>query len=378
MTQQGGFPPPGQAYPPPGGDASPDGPTAYPHHPAGAAAAYPPAAGGAPGYPPAPAAAYPSGPAAGYGLPMLHKPGIVALRPLGLGDLLDGSIKAIRRNPGATLGLSVLVSLVCLIPSAALAAVLTTVAFDGSDWSTASGSLGTMPASVVQLLFTQLATGLLSGMLVHVIGEAVLGRHSTMGRTWSATRRRLLPVLGAQVLVGMAVLLPVAIAGGGVALAVAGTPEVGVPVAILGGLACIVLGLWLGVRTCMSAPAIVLEGLGVRAGLRRSFALTGGAFWRTFGILLLVSVMASVAASMLQVPFSIVGVGAAVVSGDTLSTLLVLVFVSHLGQLFSGALTTPFVAGVTGLLYIDRRIRLEGLDVTLIRAAQSDAATRQG
>ena len=49
-------------------------------------------------------------------------------------------------------------------------------------------------------------------------------------------------------------------------------------------------------------------------------------------------------------------------------------FVTHLSGLLTGAITTPFVAAVTGLLYIDRRMRLEALDVILIRESQSNPA----
>ena len=38
--------------------------------------------------------------------------------------------------------------------------------------------------------------------------------------------------------------------------------------------------------------------------------------------------------------------------------------------LISGALTTPFSAGVDALMAIDQRIRREGLDVQLIHASQ--------
>src|ERR1019366_9915900 len=55
--------------------------------------------------------------------PMLtaHKPGIVPLRPLQLGDILDGAIKAIRFNPKSMVVLSAIVLAVFLVPSAALA-----------------------------------------------------------------------------------------------------------------------------------------------------------------------------------------------------------------------------------------------------------------
>ena len=41
-----------------------------------------------------------------------------------------------------------------------------------------------------------------------------------------------------------------------------------------------------------------------------------------------------------------------------------------LATLISGAITTPFSAGVDALMTIDQRIRREGLDVQLIHAAQ--------
>ena len=55
----------------------------------------------------------------------------------------------------------------------------------------------------------------------------------------------------------------------------------------------------------------------------------------------------------------------------------VVLTVDHLLQLLVGALTVPFTAGVTALLYLDQRIRREGLDVSLLRAAQDRAAARQ-
>jgi len=35
-----------------------------------------------------------------------HKPGIVPLRPLQLGDILDGAVKAVRFNPKSMVGMS--------------------------------------------------------------------------------------------------------------------------------------------------------------------------------------------------------------------------------------------------------------------------------
>ena len=67
---------------------------------------------------------------------------------------------------------------------------------------------------------------------------------------------------------------------------------------------------------------------------------------------------------ILQLPF-IVG---ALVVGDAGST-FVAVVLSVLGGVIARTLIAPFSAAILALLYIDLRMRREGLDVTLQRAA---------
>ena len=80
--------------------------------------------------------------------------------------------------------------------------------------------------------------------------------------------------------------------------------------------------------------------------------------------------------SLLVVPPLIGGFIVGLAGQDTEAEQMGITVVSHLSALLSGAITTPFVAAVTGLLYIDRRMRLEALDVTLLREAQSNPAPR--
>jgi hypothetical protein len=42
-----------------------------------------------------------------------------------------------------------------------------------------------------------------------------------------------------------------------------------------------------------------------------------------------------------------------------------------IGGVIATAVTAPFVAGVLGLLYIDRRMRAEALDISLSNAVRS-------
>ncbi|MEP7192604.1 MAG: hypothetical protein ABI903_07040 [Actinomycetota bacterium] len=318
-----------------------------------------------------------AGPIAGPQTPMLawHKPGIVPLRPLQLGDILDGAVKAIRFNPKSMVGLSVIVLAVFLVPSASIgigATHLVTRALSGLGTG-AEAFLG-YPSLFLQSVFTAFATAILSGLLVYVVGEAVLGRKPDIATTWRATRSRVLSLLALMALSGLFTLLAmVLLIGPGVLLLINNNTGTGAILLFLGLLGFMVVAVAFSTKISLAAPAIVLEGHHALAGLRRSFVLTKGAFWRILGITLLAGLLAGIAGTVLGLPFSAAGTAIAVTSGHgSESALMIETFVSHLSALLTGAITTPFVAAVTGLLYIDRRMRTEALDVVLIRASQSN------
>ena len=366
MTETGGFPTPGWQDRDPARDAPYAGP--------------PPA--GPPAQPPGSMPYNPMRQIPMPQMPMLtaHKPGIVPLRPLQLGDILDGAVKAVRFNPKSMVGLSVLVLAVFLVPSAALGVGATHLMARamGSLGPEAQGFVG-IPSSLLQVVSTTLATTLLSGLLIQVVGQAVLGRKPDIGQTWLSTRGRLGSLLAVLILSGLFGLVSmVVLIGPGVLLLFNGNTAAGVILLLVGVLALVVVAVAFSTKIALAAPAIVLEDHGAVAGLRRSFALTrGAAFWRVLGITLLAGLIAGFVSSLLGLPFQLVGVGIAAMAGqDTESGQLVVTLVSHLSALLSGAITTPFVAAVTGLLYIDRRMRLEALDVVLLRESQSNPAPR--
>jgi hypothetical protein len=309
-----------------------------------------------------------------------HKPGIVPLRPLAFGDILDGAFKAVRFNPKSMVGLSALVLAAFLIPSAALAVAATQIVAKSPNNSGPGAEffLG-LPSSLIQAVSTTLATAILSGLLSQVVGQAILGRRPDIGQTWRSTRGRILSLLWLIILSGLFSLLATAVlVGPGVLLLVKGNTASGVILLIVGLLGLLVVTIAVSTKISMAAPAIVLEGHGVLAGLRRSLALTkGAAFWRVLGITLLAGLLAGVAGSVLQTPLTFIGVALMAIAGqDAESGQISLTFLSHLSALLSGAITTPFVAAVTVLLYVDRRMRLEALDVVLLREAQSNPAPR--
>jgi hypothetical protein len=351
--------------PPPSGWTSAPAPAPTPAPPAYGAPAY-----GAPAYSPG---------VSGWGaVPVAPKPGIVALRPLSVGDILDGAISYIRRDPATVLGIATVISLVLTLIQVW---VLTTTS-DSLSLSTGEASLdesiastfGSTAALVVQWLAGLVLGVVATGLLTVVVGQAVLGRRVSIQEAWARGRRRLLPLLGLTLLVGVITGL---VAGAGIALAVgvgvlladSAGAGLGILVGLPLGLTALAAAAWIYIRLLLAPVALVLENTGVMRSLERSWELVRGAWWRTFGIYLLATILASVVASVLSVPFALAGT---VLSFDQLasgSLPLTYTIPVALGTLLTGVVTIPFSAGVVALLYVDRRIRREALDLELARAA---------
>jgi len=111
------------------------------------------------------------------------------------------------------------------------------------------------------------------------------------------------------------------------------------------GLLLIVPGLYLFVRWYFVPQTVVLEDTRGPEALRASGGLVKGAWWRTFGLIVLVNVVALVAALVLGAPFA-----AAAESTDR-------AIWSMAGQMLAGAITQPFGALYSTLLYFDLRSR---------------------
>lgn len=324
------------------------------------------------GQQPAPGAPAAWGAPAGWGGPAAApRPGVVPLRPLGLGELLDGSVSVVRRYPRPTLGLSLAVALVSAVIGAVLLLLLPAGLFSTSGSADVSNAAvgGAFAGSVATYAVTALAGLVLSGIITSVVGKAVLGQPISTGQAWTSVRPRLLPLLGLALLTGL-IVIAVAVAGAvvaGVAIAAAGTAGLLVAVpAVLAGLAGAVYAY---VRFSLAAPALVLEKLGVREAMRRSGVLVRRSFWRVLGILLLAAVIATFVGGVLQVPFLVLGGGGGGLFSSTEGLGTTTIVLAQIGGAVARTLTAPFTSGVTALLYIDRRMRAEGLDVSLAAAA---------
>src|SRR5690349_21204805 len=128
---------PGQPAPPagPGQDIAPPGQPGYGSPGHGQPGYGQPGYGHGPGQP-----GYGQAGQAGYGPPAgqpgpgprygasAPKPGVIPLRPLGVGEILDGAFASIRRNPRTILGISAVIITISAIVSTALSLTLLNLA----------------------------------------------------------------------------------------------------------------------------------------------------------------------------------------------------------------------------------------------------------
>jgi hypothetical protein len=283
---------------------------------------------------------------------------VIPLRPLGIPELLDGAITAIRRYPRATLVpsfvvalalgavnfLTVLVSLTMYSGIADLDVDPNTVT--GSDLAGIFGP--TVFVALVGGLVQFVATVLLTGIVTAVMGQAVLGNPITLTEAWATVRPRAWRLLGLGFLVGL-------IVG-------------------LGLVFCLVPGAILAVYLSLASAALVLERSTVGDSIGRSWRLVSGAFWRTLGALVLMVIIYFVINVAISVPFAIPELVAPSVDSTTLEVdetrFVINNAISTVGGVITSTITLPFIAAVISLIYIDRRMRTEGLDITLARQSQ--------
>jgi hypothetical protein len=357
-----GYPPPG--YPPPGYPGYP--PPGYQGYPPPGYQGYPP-----PGYPPPgyPGYSYPAYGYPGYGAqPPALKPGVIPLRPLTLTDILNGAVSYIRANPKATLGLTTVVVVIAQIVSlilqvGPLAATGEFGVLRGEEASTAA-ELGSSASAIAGAITTLLSSIVLSGMLTVIVGRAVFGAGITVGEAWQRVRGRLLALIGYTLLWSVGVILVIAVVVFVVVAIAYLSSAAAIAVAIPLGFGLVALLVYLWTVLSFAPPLIVLERLGVFAAVARSVRLIRGDFWRVFGIRLLATIVASIVAGAVSIPFSLTGQILLLTSESTTTILIALALVA-IGGAVGQVITAPFSAGAVVLLYTDRRIRAEAFDLVL-------------
>ncbi|WP_235508270.1 hypothetical protein [Agromyces sp. Soil535] len=327
--------------------------------------------------------AYPPPAAGGWTPP--PKPGLLPLRPLGFGTLLWAPFRTLRRNPAATFGSGLVVQLVSAVASAAVVVPFLVMTFSRLGTATEadadailSGTVGGfLLLMLVPIALSIIASAFLQGVMVVDVASGTVGGRLGFGALWKRAAKRIWPLIGWTVLVAAALLAAFALLVLIVLLAASISPvglAVGIVVAVLLGLGLVVLGFWVGVKLALVPSVIVLEHTGIRTAVARSWRLTDGFYWRTFGVLLLVAVILNVAAQVVVQPVSLIGTILALIVDPTgagteaaLTITVITTVITLILSILIGAITAVVQAALVAVIYIDLRMRREGLDLELQR-----------
>jgi hypothetical protein len=313
------------------------------------------------------------------------------LRPWLPADLLDNAARTISENKTIMLGLPVLAAIALV----ALQAALTEVAvpgglggFFGADDPFQQAGAALLLTYGVQLVLFSVVSSMLAGIIALAAIRSQLA-HRVGPMELLRLVKRSLPALAA---VGLMQSLSFMVLIGGWGLAVFGigagtdaavSSDAAGAVAVVMMLAGGVLVLVFGIRLVLAGTVVLLEGrhapdvglyvpvrVGIWGALRRSWQLVRGKFWRVFGILLFGGLVVNIVGYALQFGISalILTVGAWADGSDGTGATVVAIAVAAaagIATVLTLIASLAFMSAVQALIYLDLRVRREGLDLWL-------------
>lgn len=256
------------------------------------------------------------------------------IRPLSVGEILDGAFTLYRRHFGQFFLAAFLPQLPIILLWLVWGPVMGTVVGEDADMGAA---LLAIVFGVAVLVFSLLAYLLPAGTLTRMAADAYLGNPVSRAESTRVGWGKLLPVLGVSILMGVGIML--------------------------GLLACVIPAFLVIIVFFAGVPAVVLEGENPVDALSRSHHLAKGAWGEIFVVQVvfwLITLIPTFGVSMLATL-------AVALSATTETAALSVQGISNAMQALTTAVTMPLTMIGTTLLYYDRRVRSEafGLEADL-------------
>ena len=262
------------------------------------------------------------------------------LRPLGIGEILDVSLKIVWRNAGTLVRVVVFVVFPVQVLTALLAASASPESLNNGSTFRADNQLSGSDAraffafAVLTVVLTFLSSTLASGACFRAIASAYLGERTGWRQSLAYALKHLHSIVWVSILSAL--------------------------VAGLGVIACVIPGIYLWTTFTVAVPALLTEGVRGRRALGRSRSLVKGYWWRTFAVVLLGYLLTGILGGAIE--GVLVGL-TSIQSGDNSVGAIVLSIVAGTA---SSVLTTPFSAAFVTVLYFDLRVRKEAFDLQLL------------
>lgn len=303
---------------------------------------------------------------------------LIDIRPLDVGDILDGTIRVYRRRPWVFVGiLAVIVSIpmfVTQISTNYMQTILLEVAksfqtssssdiasvFTSREYLTASGA---MLASGIFLFFL---APIAQAAMVFAVSETILGRVVDLSKSLNHVK----PIAGTIILayffyllIALGVFAVFAVIAGLLISAFGFQNYQMLPIIMFTLFIYSLFMVFLTIKYLFIPQSVVLDNTGVLQGLKRSWGLSTGYWWRTFGIYMIISVIIGIISMLLGQGVKLMELGINEIPGIS----------KIVGLALSGVIMTcitlflnPVTFIATTLIYYDLRIRKEGFDLVLL------------
>lgn len=326
--------------------------------------------------PPPPTAAYSGAPAPQAPTFRSWQPGIIALRPLSFGDFLAAPFKAMRFNRSVILGGPLMFTL------AATALSVTSLWLLFNDPQLGLLSTSTVPAGIttqtvvvglLALIAVLMADVLSSTIIAPGVARAVLGERITLRAAWDQVRGKLWQVLLLYLVTAVAISAVIVLAAVPMIIAIATDSTLWIVLGTLLVVAVLVpVTFIVTLITGLARPIIVLERVSAMKALGRSWRLMKGRFWWSVLIIFVTAVLINIATSFLQGGAQILSTVALLAApGNETAALIVGFAIYGLAMVVSFVVTYAYIGSVFTLMYTDMRMRHEGFDLDLARAAEA-------
>lgn len=330
---------------------------------------------------------YPSGqpryPQPGNSQPYMAQPGSLPLRQLYLGDYFSSMFATLRKSPGLFFGAALIFGSIAAILTATgeffLTRTLPTNMMDPyAEVDAVFPGLGF--GFIVPMLISQVVLALGQtfnwGMYSFMVARGAIGVKTSLSQGFRLLRGQWGRLIGLLALLAGALLAIYLIILVLVVLVAAimfqdGDPDgTGIVLAVVAVLAIIfvplLVALFFYIRWHLVIPAMVIEDIGIFAGLRRSWHLTRGYFWRTLGIALLFTVILGFVSAVITSPIDFISIFIVATAGTeaqlTTTMLIVNLVITAVSSLTSFLVTNLGVL-ISIFFYFDYRFRKEGLGI---------------
>lgn len=329
---------------------------------------------------------------------------VIPMRPLGIGDTIDGVIRLLKFNPVALILFPLLVAVVFAIidfavsllggqamlfsPDIASTAELTAFdSFSGFDMGiTSLGVFGV--TTLISLLIMTVESAIISIATTRTIIASVRGYRLTLRDTWNIVRPRFwslfLRIIALSSIVSIAtfvlVMVPVII----FAVVFSMGMESGSPngfaafAAVLVFFVIIFCAIVIYLRLMIASAALVAEDCGPIKAIKRSWHLTRGSFWHIAALMLFTLIFVFVIFFVISL-FTGILVGLFGYS-DSTAMFIITTIIPVIGVLLVQIFIYPVFSALINLVYVNMRFKRENFHQQLLFEASqaSGSASNDG